>query len=205
MRLLFFYLLVASLALSGYTHALATRAPPTASGSSASGSAIPDTDAPTQHTADALLGELLELIKSSRTISDFTPARLSATLGQSGGPIKGDNNRYQAFGRLTDEWSYGFGVNQDRLDGRWFEFRFDRNVAGASPAMTDICRPDFDLFTRQLEQLGFTRESNIVEDGRWMSDFFTRPGMRIEVFPRGEAADPHELVAHKCVEWVYIR
>ncbi|MEB1979397.1 hypothetical protein VDS06_09520, partial [Xanthomonas campestris pv. campestris] len=92
-----------------------------------------------------------------------------------------------------------------RSDGRWFEFRFDRNVAGASPSMTEICRLDFDRFTQQLELMGFARERNIVEDGRWMSDFYTRPGMRVEVFPRGEAAEPQELVAHKCVEWVYIR
>jgi hypothetical protein len=45
----------------------------------------------------------------------------------------------------------------------------------------------------------------MVEDGRWMSDFFSRPGMRVEVFPRGEADAPQERVDHHCVEWIYIR
>ncbi len=165
----------------------------------------PTTVPPNKPTAEGLLGQLLSLIKDSQTISDFTPQRLNSTMGQVVQFVKGDEGRYRAFGRLTKDWSYGFGVDETKLDGRWFEFRFDRNVAGASPPMSEICRLDFDRFTQQLEQMGFARERNIVEDGRWMSDFFTRPGMRVEVFPRGEAAEPQALVAHKCVEWVYIR
>lgn len=168
-------------------------------------SSSPATVPPGKPTAEDLLGQLLALIKGSQTISDFTPERLSSAMGQVVQFVKDDKRRYRAFGPLTKEWNYGFGVDETKLDGRWFEFRFDRNVAGASPAMSEICGLDFDRFTQQLEQMGFTRERNIVEDGRWMSDFFTRPGMRVEVFPRGEAAEPQELVAHKCVEWVYIR
>ncbi|RJS04130.1 hypothetical protein [Xanthomonas sp. CFBP 7698] len=199
------YALLATLALGACAHTSATPAPATVTETSAMNSSSPTTVPPNKPTAEGLLGQLLVLIKGSQDISDFTPERLNSTMGQAVQFVKGDERRYRAFGPLTKDWSYGFGVDETKLDGRWFEFRFDRNVAGASPAMTEICRLDFDRFTQQLEQMGFARERNIVEDGRWMSDFFTRPGLRVEVFPRGEAAEPQALVAHKCVEWVYIR
>ncbi|WP_115514504.1 MULTISPECIES: hypothetical protein [Xanthomonas] len=199
------YALLATFALGACAHTAATPAPATVTETSAMNSSGPTTVPPNKPTAEGLLGQLLSLIKDSQTISDFTPQRLNSTMGQVVQFVKGDEGRYRAFGRLTKDWSYGFGVDETKLDGRWFEFRFDRNVAGASPPMSEICRLDFDRFTQQLEQMGFARERNIVEDGRWMSDFFTRPGMRVEVFPRGEAAEPQALVAHKCVEWVYIR
>ena len=199
------YALLATLALGACAHTAATPAPATVTETSAMNSSSPTTVQPNKPTAEGLLGQLLVLIKGSQNISDFSPERLNSTMGQAVQFVKGDERRYRAFGPLTKDWSYGFGVDETKLDGRWFEFRFDRNVAGASPAMTEICRLDFDRFTQQLEQMGFARERNVVEDGRWMSDFFTRPGMRVEVFPRGEAAEPQELVAHKCVEWVYIR
>ncbi|MFC0156218.1 hypothetical protein ACFFJ4_22315 [Xanthomonas dyei] len=199
------YALLATFALGACAHTSATPAPAIVTETSAMSSSSPTTVPPNKPTAEGLLGQLLVLIKGSQTISDFTPQRLNSTMGQAVQFVKGDEGRYRAFGRLTKDWSYGFGVDETKLDGRWFEFRFDRNVAGASPPMSEICRLDFDRFTHQLEQMGFARERNIVEDGRWMSDFFTRPGMRVEVFPRGEAAEPQALVAHKCVEWVYIR
>nr|WP_241148093.1 hypothetical protein [Xanthomonas axonopodis] len=75
-------------------------------------------------TAEDLLGQLLALIKGSQTISDFTPERLTSTMGQAVQFVKGDERRYRAFGLLTKDWSYGFGVDETKLDGRWFEFRF---------------------------------------------------------------------------------
>ncbi|MDV2453543.1 hypothetical protein [Xanthomonas hortorum] len=197
--------LLATLALGACAHTGATPGTATVTKTSAMSSSSPAPVPPGKPTAEDLLGLLLALVKGSHTISDFTRERLSSAMGQVVQLVKNDKRRYRAFGPLSKEWSYGFGVDETKLDGRWFEFRFDRNVALASPTMTEICRLDFDHFTQQLERMGFTRERNIVEDGRWMSDFFTRPGMRIEVFPRGEAVEPQELVAHKCVEWVYIR
>ncbi|WP_039814397.1 hypothetical protein [Xanthomonas arboricola] len=199
------YALLATLALGACAHAAGGAAPATVTETSALSSSSPATVPPDKPTAEGLLGHLLALIKGSQTISDFTPERLKSAMGQVVQFVKNDERLYRAFGRLTKEWSYGFGVDETKLDGRWFEFRFDRNVAGASHSMTEICRLGFDRFTQQLELMGFARERNIVEDGRWMSDLYTRPGMRVEVFPRGEAAEPQELVAHKCVEWVYIR
>ncbi|MCC8535716.1 hypothetical protein ACDH70_01920 [Xanthomonas axonopodis pv. poinsettiicola] len=199
------YALLATLALGACAHTAATPAPATVTETSATRSSNPAAVPPGKPTAENLLGQLLALIEGSQTISDFTPERLNSAMGQVVQFVRDDERRYRAFGPLTKEWSYGFGVDETKLDGRWFEFRFDRNVAGASPPMTEICGLDFDRFTQQFELMGFARERNIVEDGRWMSDFFTRPGMRVEVFPRGEAAEPQALVAHKCVEWVYIR
>ncbi|MEA9884228.1 hypothetical protein VDG05_07715, partial [Xanthomonas campestris pv. raphani] len=138
------------------------------------------------------------------------PRTLNPTATQGGGtsPVTSaaaDSKRYGASAPLTSEWAYSFGMDQTPTAGRWFEFTFIPAQAGASPPMTEICRIDFDTFTKKLENAGFVRQRNMVEDGRWMSDFFSRPGMRVEVFPRGESDAPQERVEHHCVEWIYIR
>ncbi len=199
------YTLLATFALGACAHPSAVPPSATVTETSVMTSSSPSVPATENVTADDLLSHVLEVIEGSRTLSDLTPEYLSATMGQAVHTVKNDPRRYRAFGPLTREWSYGFGVDETQLDGRWFEFRFDPTAAGASPPMSEICRLDFDGFTRQLEQMGFVRERNVAEHGRWMSDFFTRPGMRVEVFPRGEAGASSEQVAHKCVEWVYIR
>ncbi|MEA9676485.1 hypothetical protein [Xanthomonas campestris] len=85
-------------------------------------SSSPTTVPPNKPIAEGLLGQLLVLIKGSQNISDFTPERLNSTMGQVVQFVKGDERRYRAFGPLTRDWSYGFGVDETKLDGRWFEF-----------------------------------------------------------------------------------
>lgn len=156
-------------------------------------------------TAEDALTRMLALIQEIHGLDDLTPDYLQSKMGVPVTRAAADPKRYGASAPLTSEWGYSFGMDQTPTAGRWFEFTFIPAQAGASPSMTEICGIDFDTFTKKLENIGFVRQRNMVEDGRWMSDFYTRPGMRVEVFPRGEAAEPQELVAHKCVEWVYIR
>ncbi|MCC4610199.1 hypothetical protein [Xanthomonas campestris] len=156
-------------------------------------------------TAKDALTRVLALIEGIHKLDDLTPDYLQSKMGVPVTHAEKDHRRYGASAPLTTEWGYSFGMDQTPTAGRWFEFTFNPAQAGASPSMTEICELDFDTFTKRLEAIGFTRQRNVVEDGRWMSDFFNRPGMRIEVFPRGEADAPQERVEHHCVEWIYIR
>ncbi|MBO9926890.1 hypothetical protein J7421_11415, partial [Xanthomonas phaseoli pv. dieffenbachiae] len=111
-------------------------------------------------------------------------------MGQSVKHRDDGSERFGASGVLTRDWNYGFGVNKTEVKGAWFEFLFLPNPPEASPSMSDICQIDFEAFAAHLEKMGFSRQRNLVEDGRWMSDIFQRPGMRVELFPRGEADEP---------------
>ncbi|MEQ7757576.1 hypothetical protein ABQZ69_21535 [Xanthomonas sp. WHRI 8391] len=206
------YTLLATLALGACAHTAATPAPATvtetpAMRSSPDSAVIPagsESSGPIRTAEDALT-RMLALIQAIHGLDDLTPDYLQSKMGVPVTHAATDPKRYGASAPLTSEWGYSFGMDQTPTAGRWFEFTFIPAQAGASPPMTEICRIDFDTFTKKLENIGFVRQRNMVEDGRWMSDFFSRPGMRVEVFPRGEADAPQERVEHHCVEWIYIR
>ncbi|MBD1474734.1 hypothetical protein GUH49_04315 [Xanthomonas citri pv. citri] len=206
------YALLASLALGACAHTAATPAPATVTETSAMNSSAESKVTPAGgepsgpiRTAEDAPTRMLALIQAIDGLDDLTPDYLQSKMGVPVTHAAADPKRYGASAPLTSEWGYSFGMDQTPTAGRWFEFTFIPAQAGASPSMTEICGIDFETFTKKLENIGFVRQRNMVEDGRWMSDFFTRPGMRVEVFPRGEAAKPQVLVAHKCIEWVYIR
>lgn len=156
-------------------------------------------------TGEDALTRMLALIQAIDGLDDLTSDYLQSKMGVPVTRAAADPKRYGASAPLTSEWRYSFGMDQTPTAGRWFEFTFVPAQAGSSPPMTEICGIDFDTFTKRLESIGFVRQRNMVEDGRWMSDFFSRPGMRVEVFPRGEADAPQERMEHHCVEWIYIR
>ncbi len=156
-------------------------------------------------TAQDALTRILGLIRTSSSLDAFTPDYVSRAMGQAVRYRNDGTGRFGASGVLTPDWNYGFGINKTEAKGAWFEFLFEPNPPDASPSMSDICQLDFERFASQLEQMGFSRERNLVEDGRWMSEIFQRPGMRVEVFPRGEADTPQDRATHQCVEWIHIR
>lgn len=163
-----------------------------------------DISTPVPAAEDALT-RFLALIGGIHAIDELSPGYLQRTMGVAVEHALNDPHRYGASAALTHQWSYSFGVDQTATAGKWFEFSFIPVEAGASPPMTEICKIDFDSFAQRLEAMGFKRQRNIGEHGRWISDFFSRQGMRVEVFSRGEGDAPHERVEHHCVEWIYVR
>ena len=155
-------------------------------------------------TAEQGLLRLLELIRSSKSTEDFTPERLNEVMGVRVEYARDGADRYGTGGRLTEQWNYGFGVEKTAARGTRFEFTFNENPPGSSPPMTDICQIDFDRFTGELEAMGFSRQRSYGSHGSVMNDFFDRPGMRVLVYPRGEANELLEKISHNCVQMVLI-
>ncbi|MEA9757446.1 hypothetical protein [Xanthomonas campestris] len=156
-------------------------------------------------TAQEALERVLELIRTSASIESFTADHVSPAMGQSVQHRDDGSGRFGASGVLTRDWNYGFGVNRTEVKGTWFEYLFLPNPPEASPSMSGICQLDFEAFAAHLEKMGFSRQRNLVEDGRWMSEIFQRPGMRVELFPRGKADEPLARTTRQCVEWVQVR
>lgn len=153
-------------------------------------------------TAEQALTRLLELIRTTHSIQDFTPKKLTEVFGQelwADGP-----DRYGFGEQITQRWSHGWEVYKNPLEGMQFSFSFTPLPPGTFQDMTDICQIDFDQFGAALKTMGFSKTPDYGEHGRLMNHTFDRPGMRVKLYPRGEANEPPEKIAHDCVEMVII-
>ncbi|UYK88745.1 hypothetical protein [Xanthomonas sacchari] len=215
--------LIASLLCGACTHAPARTpavAPPakesSAMTSSPSSGAADQAAAPVSPklSAEQMLSRLLTLIRTSRSVADFTPERLHEVMGVEMDYARDGSGRYGFGEKVSRDWVHGFEVDP-RTKNHGFEFSFDPATRGSSPDMTSICQMDFDRFTGELEKMGFVREHHFdsppqasfgekLSHGALMYDFFQRPGMWIQVYPNGEANEPIEKISHLCVQMVVI-
>jgi len=215
---------VAALALTACAHQAGSAAAASTSSTTGAGT-MPDTEVikPSRFNAEQVLRQLLELIRSSESVEDFTPERLE---GMEGGPVKYWEEGYGVGAWLTQHWTYVIEVQ--KALGTWgLTFRFAHRP-GASPPMTDICKLDFAGFATELEALGYEHESHYdsappsaaprplpdgrtyrppprPEHGRLLYEYFRptsgRRGFAIKVIPRGESSDNAK---HQCVQSVWI-
>ncbi len=163
-------------------------------------------------TVEQALTRLLDLIRTSKTVEEFTPERVEQVMQV---PIEWARDGSDRFGYgelVTAQWNLGFGA--DRTGGANFELSLNPIPPGASPEMTGLCQMDFDRFTEKLEELGFSRshnydflpppipgEEHLHRHARLLSDSFQGPGMFVDVFPQGEN---RENAGHFCVQMVLI-
>ncbi|WP_052338333.1 hypothetical protein [Luteimonas huabeiensis] len=135
-------------------------------------------------TAEQALARLLELIRTTESVREFTPERLESGFGL---PVwHGQGGRYGVGEQVTADWRYTAEFYTSPLDGIQFHLTFYPVVPGSFPDMTGICGLDFERFSAALEGMGFSNQPGYGEHGRLMSHIFDRPGMRVEVFPEGE-------------------
>ena len=154
-------------------------------------------------TAEQLLTWLLELIKNSVSVAEFTFARVGQTLGVPLTTYAPGKWGYRA--RLTPDWSYAINALEDLPDGARFRFSFFDNEGGNSGAMSQICQLDFDDFTGMLRSAGFAKAATYGEHGELVYDAYTRDRLGIEVSPRGEAEGSSDKVLHQCVQSIMVR
>jgi hypothetical protein len=155
--------------------------------------ASPKLDAP------QALQRVLDLIGRSHGLADLTPAHVSQAMGLPMERARDGSARYGFGESLNPQWTYGVSLDATAPGAAKFEFSFNPSQAGAP--MTPICQMDYDAFTAKLEALGFTRTPYSAEHGRFVSEWFDKPGLRVSVYPQGETA---EAAAHRCVRMVTI-
>lgn len=153
-------------------------------------------------SAEAVLGKILELIRGSKSVREFTAERLTAVTGL---PMNFDGARYGAGETLTPEWRYGFYVNPDAMNGPLFMFDFDPVDSNATPPATPICKPDFDAFARELEGMGFEQKVRYGEHNRIVAYDFYRDTMWVSVSVQGIADETTGRISNLCVRHITIR
>lgn len=164
----------------------------------------PDTNvAPSKLTAELLLLRLLDAIRGSDSIRDFTPEYLNKKFGIDFIP----HERGHAFGeQLTKNWWYGLDKDEKAPFGTLFTLSFRLNVKNSYPDMTEICQVDFEQFARELEAIGFSRRKNYAEHGRYVGESFAKSMLQIEIIPRSEKMKlPSGETGHSCIESIFVR
>jgi hypothetical protein len=149
--------------------------------------------------ASQALQRVLDLIGDTRGLADLTPARVGEKLGVPMEAARSGSARYGFGEALNPQWTYGVSLDATSPEAAKFEFSF--NPSQADAPMTPICQLDYDAFTARLEALGFTRTPYRAEHGRFVSEWFDKPGLRVSVYPQGETA---QAAAHRCVRMVTI-
>lgn len=108
-------------------------------------------------TAEQVLIRLLELIRSSRYLSDFTPERLSQVIGVEFVTYRPG---YHAFGeQVTPDWWYSLEKEDGDRYGPQFTLRFTTQDSKDANhvSMADVCQFDLDRFSAELEAMGFSK------------------------------------------------
>lgn len=105
-------------------------------------------------TPEQMLTRLLELIRSSRYRSEFTPERVSRIMGVEVERAEDGSDDYSFYEKVTPDWLQGFNFSTKYDE---FTFRFDALPPGASPGMTDVCELDLDKFSVEMEAMGFSK------------------------------------------------
>ncbi len=204
--------LAASLALSlcACAHAPASATSPSSKGTptmttteTTTSAPQPDThSAQSKLTAEQVLLRLLDAIRGSDSINDFTPEYLSKIMGVEFKVYRPGN---YGFGeKITDEWWYGMEV-YPLAQGPQFTLSFDEQKKGSYPDMTSICQVDFEQFGTALETMGFERRKNYAEHGRYTGDSFTKSTLHINIIGQGERLRPAPSEApHGCIKMIVI-
>ncbi len=156
---------------------------------------------------EQMLLRLLELIRTTTSVKDFTPERLHEVMGVEIEYARDGSGRYGFGEQVNSEWTHGFmfSPSVNAASTPRFNFDFNRVNPSSEPAMTNICQVDFEQFARALKAMGFSRSPNYAEHGRYVGDTFERPNMSIEITGRGEKTflAPGET-ARSCIHMISI-
>lgn len=105
-------------------------------------------------TAEQALTRLLELIRSSNSLDDFTAERVSNAMGVPVKRAEDGSGDYSFYEPSATGWLHGFDFSTKH---RRFNFSFDPIKAGTSPDPVAICTPDLAQVASELEAAGFTK------------------------------------------------
>ena len=193
--------LFAILALSACVHSSAAQRPSQSAkeATEMTASSDPRHTAPTLD-AEQALARLLSLIRDTRSVEEFTRERLAAAFGVDISRLA--PGYWGAGGALSPQWSYSIEMRETADAAARFSFGF--NSAAGAPPIDALCALDYASFASELESMGFVRSSQHAAHGRFVNDWFDRPGMRVAVYPLGEPRRADGKPARVCVKTVRI-
>jgi len=145
------------------------------------------TTAASSLTAEEIGHRVLKLIDTIHTIDDISPAHIEKVIGVKVQFNAEDPNEYGFGGKLTDEWSYGFGSLTDATGAKptRLMLSFDDQTHNNAD-ITPICKLDYDGYSKFLTDAGFKKSPNYAEHGRVSFFNFLRGSVSVDIDPRGD-------------------
>jgi len=154
-------------------------------------------------TAQQALQRLLDMLRQSKSIEDFTPEFIGHGMGVKVTVV--DNETYGYGAKLSKDWGWGISRQNSRVTGPRIDFGFSSTPASGVPA-TEVCQFDYAKFTAELEAIGFARKPSYGKQGLIVQENFDRPDLHIEVVSQAEHPHTQDGVENRaCVKSVIIR
>ena len=120
-----------------------------------------------------MMEKLLEMIKTSNSIKDFTPERLGQVFGV---PIEKGSSGYGYGEQLTKDWRQGFAISEIETP-RHMRFEIgvypDSSALFKNPVINEVCDMGYQEFIRHLVELGFPKRllnnkpREAISDDNW--------------------------------------
>lgn len=155
-----------------------------------------------EHTADQILGKLLELIINATDVGELTVEVVEDSFHVR---LKPFEDAAYGSARLTDDWNVRLDVSDDEVYGPGIGLHFFGNRGDRSAPMSDICAVDADTFAARLVSAGFERRPYYGIHGGLAGDFLIRGSVRVTTSVRGEASEPNDKVTHSCITSVQVQ
>lgn len=148
-------------------------------------------------TAEEIGHRVLTLINTIHTVDDISPAHIEKVVGVKVEFNATDPNEYGFGGKLTKEWSYGFGSLTDPGGAKptQLELSFDDQTHDNAD-IAPICGLDMDGYKKILMRAGFTASPYYGEHGRHLGWNLSRDAVSVTLYSQGES---NSKVAHDCV------
>ncbi|HEY9133693.1 MAG TPA: hypothetical protein VIM98_18220 [Dyella sp.] len=154
-------------------------------------------------TAQQALQRLLDMLRQSKSIEDFTPEFIGHGMGVKVTAVDGETYGYGA--RLSKTWGWGISRENSSVTGPRIDFGFS-SLPGSDAPATEVCQLDYDTFTAELEAMGFARKPSYGKQGLILQENFDRPHLHIEVLSQAEHSHTQDGVENRaCVKSVIIR
>lgn len=157
---------------------------------------------PPKLDAETALSKVLELIRTSRGIDDFTPERISAVTGLKMIPDGPDG--FGASERLDVDWFYYLAMDRKTVSGPQFIFEFRPEKPGKLPSAASICAMDFTEFSSEMERMGFAPRIHYGEHGMILSHEFDSDHMFVDVYTQVLAPQEPTGQVGECIRMVII-
>lgn len=149
-------------------------------------------------TAEDIGHRVLKLIDTIHSVDDISPKQIEKTMGIKVELNATDPNEYGFGGKLTDDWSYGFGSLTDPTGAKPTRLllSFDDQTHNRAD-MAPICKLDYDGYSKFLTDAGFKKSPIYADHGRLSFVNFTRGRVAVEIKPDGDGN-------HTCVSMLTI-
>lgn len=161
----------------------------------------PASSAAPKLSAEQTLQRVLDFARDNTRVADLNAERLRKIFGV---PFETAGTNIGYGEKVAPNWWSAIQLLTAPPNGPRLDVSFHPDPPSSNPAMTEICKLDYDRLAAELKAMGFKHQTYRAEHRRVIQENFERPGMTLWVYTQGEADEPREKITHACVRMILI-